>query len=1537
MPQEKGKSKPFVGWSLGKYKVTNSVGDRALYWLVKCQNPDLAKEVSGKILNPSPCLDYFLARSKKISTLDHPNIVPIYEIGFVSEIDRYYIVEESYDTDLAQVLQQNSAYAIEDCLPVLLQVTQALAYAHSQGVVHGNLIPESLMLDEANNIRVGGWGLVNASEQTAASKPLFGVPGYMAPELFTAIVPNYSTDIYSLGCTFYQMLTNTVPLADAQDSSKFKGTTYRPPELSMKDIPDSVASLLKQMLANDPDKRINKASDVLTQLESLFALFYKATCPRCGKKNSAKEIFTCRSCNTANLCLSHLVTEEQKCDHCVSSSQAMVTQQVVKPSAENRLKLSDFLLHLANNNKYGILVLGSRRATMALNIQTDYLEICLEKMPADQVYKKFGSSPSPAKEQLPSLHAKIVKAHLAQILEWKEFAFEFWEDKPLEKVVPQNKTRFGFAAKAASFLKGFAHVLRLINDMTTTGGLSLAGAGKSAGVLFGDKGIFVFEPGPGNNAGKTLRNHAEIETLLKTLLVPDCQDAQYRSATAFPPANIPSLPPQMPFLLESLGDSPWENCGDLIVPLDRLLPATENWEQPLGGMDLKQLSQKVRQQIMAVLTPESFHKAFAVSSLNAVLFTATLIRHKLAEVGQTLVEMVENHTENWGEARSEQLLLEAQKLCPDMAAVADHLAEICNMRKDYRKMAFYLAQTGDIYWMNGNFKEALPYYEKAVQLNAQPLEPRVRLVQLYTNLDAKELTAEMRDKVETLGNGIITAWQQQKDRPLDLLEKICLGMLKVNGNQIACHRELIKLYLGRNDRQAVIAEYETLGKIFSQDKNRDAAARCYATILSLDPQRNDMKDKLKKMGYEKWQTLVEKVQPYRPPLEIKIDPKMVKMLVRLGGALAGIILLFVGWLVFFAGEPQPAPVNEPVQPTESPAQRIRREAKEKWEISKDLILLTQKSGDWQKTTELCKTTMAEFAKTYLNKEAEKFCNNVLAEVEKAMDQELSALWKKLEELRVGNNIAQAQEVCMQIIAKGNEAWQKKARQAGEEMQQQVIQGRQRQFLQQKTYDEAVHLQKQGKWQEAIKLYYEVERIDGKSALASSAKGAREWLQEMELKAKKMVAEAETKERSQRYGEAVAIYQAILADPALRYTDVAQKIMLPLWIETEPVTAKCFSRQQELGDTPLVFRYRPGPIPEITTKRAGFSEISRNFTRTANEHVWKLSISLQYRPLWVVQTGGPIEAPLLLDANTIYVGSRDGNMYAIAQDGKRRWSFNAGTLADIGGGALVDDSQVYFGSYRGDFYALDRSSGRQRWKLSLGSPVRCTPCWAGSHICVASENGILSVVNTQGKIEWQLNLQDKCYASPVSWERKAVFVAAGQKFYAISAAKRQALWQTNIKGQVRGGPLLEQKHLYYTTSANQVCKQALNGQKAWEIVVPGNLSEALYVAGERVFVGDKNGIVYCLENASGKVVWQQDTATVTSSGAITPALLATDNIVIASNSGRRFVVLAKNTGNILWDYEFSEALSGRAVFSQGILYVGTEKGQIYACLLDDVLK
>jgi serine/threonine protein kinase/outer membrane protein assembly factor BamB/tetratricopeptide (TPR) repeat protein len=1536
MPQKQETSHSWLGRSLGNCKVSRYVGEHPLFSLVDCRFTEAGKALTGKILKPSPSLDYFLARSKKIATLDHPYIVPIYDSGFADEIDRYYIVAESYTTDLAQLLQKHGAYTLENALPVFLQLAQVLVYAHTQGVAHGSLSPENLLVDEAQDIKSDNWGLVYAHVLLPGSKPIFGTPGYMAPEQFSGVLPNYSTDIYNLGCTFYQLLTNKIPFAEEQNIARLKGTAYRLPALPpLPDMPEAAVSLLRAMLANEPEKRLSKASDLVTSLEGLMAVFYRATCPRCGKKNTAQEVFQCKVCSTFNLCLSHLVVEENKCDQCVSLAKAMVTQQVVKPSAQNRGKLSEFLHHLAHNGKAGILVLGSRHATLALNIKKEYLEICLEKTSSDQIYKRFGTA-SPVAEQLPALHTRIVKSYLTQLLEWKEFAFEFWENATLEKVVPQNKTRFGFATQTTEFLSSFACLLKLLNDMMTPGGIALHSGNKSLALLFGDKGIVAVSPATGNKDSKTLRNHVEIETLLKEVFVPGCSSLQYRTAITFPAAGVSSMPSQNPFVLEALSNCEWE-CSEFVIPLDRLLPPTERWEAPFGGMELSQLSQLVRQKIMAALNPAKLQKLFGISSLHAFLFTAAVAKQKLAEVGQMLVEMVENHTQNWGEAKSEQLLLEAQKLCPDTAVIPDHLAEIYSMRNEYKKMAASLAQAGDIYWQGNELKAALPCYEKAVQLDAQPLEPRLRLMQLYTNGEPKDLTAEIREKVETIGNGIISALQQQKHPPLDSLEKLCLGMLKVNNNLIACHRELIKLYLGRNDRPAAIATYETLAKIFMQDKNRDAATHCYATILKLDSKRSDMQEKLKKMGHDKWQPLVEKVQVYKPQLEIKLDAQQLKLAIRIGSAMVVVVLIFVAWLIFFADSSSSQPIEQPVQPTENTAVRARRELKEKWETSKELIVLVQKAGDWQKASELCKTTIKEFARTSFAKESETFCNNVLAEIVKASEQEMAALWRQMETACSQNKKAQAEDICAQIIAKGDGAWQEKARKAVEEMRQQVIQKKERQILQQKTYDEAVRLQRLGNWREAFVLYGEAEKLDAQSPLASSAKGARQWLQEMEQQAKQLYAEAENYEREQKYSDAVMSYQRILADTNLRYTNIAQNIMLPLVIETEPVSAKCLAMRQELGETPLVYRYRPPQMPEIVVKRAGFNEVSRSFSRATNDCVWKLTISLQYKPLWVVQTGGPIESPLVQDGNVFYVGSRDGYMYAITKDGKKKWSFHAGLLADISGGVTFDDSQVYFGSYRGEIYGLDKNNGKARWKQSVGAAVRTTPCWAGTHICFANENSILSFVTPQGQIAWQLNLQDKCYTSPVAWERKVVFVATGQKLFAISVAKRQALWQQTLKGQLRSGPLIEQKHIYYTTSSNQVCKISLAGQKAWETTLPSILCEALYISANQVLVGDKNGLVYCLDNNSGKVLWQKDTATISGSGAITPAIIETGKMVLAANMAHRFVVMAKDNGNIVWEYEFPDAFSSQALFSQGVLYVGSDKGQIYACPLEDVVK
>jgi hypothetical protein len=157
----------------------------------------------------------FLAEAVVTGELDHPNVVPIYDVGVNSRGMLFYAMKKVQGTPWSEVVREKS---LADNLEILMRTADAVAFAHSRGVVHRDLKPENVMLGEYGEVLVMDWGLAQPTESFRKSntvgqiRTVGGTPCYMAPEMvFGADQIGPASDVYLLGAILYEMLTTKPP------------------------------------------------------------------------------------------------------------------------------------------------------------------------------------------------------------------------------------------------------------------------------------------------------------------------------------------------------------------------------------------------------------------------------------------------------------------------------------------------------------------------------------------------------------------------------------------------------------------------------------------------------------------------------------------------------------------------------------------------------------------------------------------------------------------------------------------------------------------------------------------------------------------------------------------------------------------------------------------------------------------------------------------------------------------------------------------------------------------------------------------------------------------------------------------------------------------------------------------------------------------------------------------------------------------------------------------------------------------------------
>jgi len=266
-----------VFMNLGRYKILEELGSGGFGTVYKAEDEVLGRIVALKVLHPSLLIDQsFVSRfrneARLAAQLEHPNLIPVHDFG---EIDGRYVITMAYMAggSLKQLLAQEGKLSPERAYQILEDVCQGLDYAHGEGIIHRDLKPGNILLDENGRARIGDLGFARvisdaSSISMTASGTLVGTPAYMAPELWRNKPASVQTDIYSLGCILYEMLTGEVLFEGTSPAEVMTMHVIDGPQFRHK-LPAGWHELLTNCLAKDPKDRykdikaIREASDKL--------------------------------------------------------------------------------------------------------------------------------------------------------------------------------------------------------------------------------------------------------------------------------------------------------------------------------------------------------------------------------------------------------------------------------------------------------------------------------------------------------------------------------------------------------------------------------------------------------------------------------------------------------------------------------------------------------------------------------------------------------------------------------------------------------------------------------------------------------------------------------------------------------------------------------------------------------------------------------------------------------------------------------------------------------------------------------------------------------------------------------------------------------------------------------------------------------------------------------------------------------------------------------------------------------------------------
>ncbi len=257
----------------GRYQVVGELGRGGMGIVYKAKDTVLDRHVAYKVLpdtlkeNPQ-ALANFLREAKAAAKLNHPGIVTVYDTG--EQDGRYYIAMEYVDgTTLKEILRRRGVISPSGILHVLVQVCEALAYAHEKGVVHRDIKSANTMWTRDKKAKIMDFGLARVVEEVRNHTTVVsGTPYYMSPEQTLGKNIDHRTDIYSLGVTIFEMVTGAVPFREG--NIPYHHVHTPPPSVRdlRPELPDGLASVVDRCLQKDPARRYQSAREILIEVKT---------------------------------------------------------------------------------------------------------------------------------------------------------------------------------------------------------------------------------------------------------------------------------------------------------------------------------------------------------------------------------------------------------------------------------------------------------------------------------------------------------------------------------------------------------------------------------------------------------------------------------------------------------------------------------------------------------------------------------------------------------------------------------------------------------------------------------------------------------------------------------------------------------------------------------------------------------------------------------------------------------------------------------------------------------------------------------------------------------------------------------------------------------------------------------------------------------------------------------------------------------------------------------------------------------------------
>lgn len=250
---------------VGKYQILRSLGSGGFGTVYLAKDMWLNIEVALKVPHKQSTELFKLLKEPRLqAALNHPNIVRM--IAAEKEKKVFFMVMEYVEGNtLEKILEDKKVLDFEVATDYIVQIADGVGHAHANKIIHRDLRPSNIIITRKNTVKITDFGTSAWLNNVPYASTRIGSPPYMAPEQFLGKA-SYRSDIYSIGCMFYEMLIGRPPIYDPDPFKileKAQMGKITPPRITNNKIPKEIDKIIMKCLDSDMDHRFQRASEII--------------------------------------------------------------------------------------------------------------------------------------------------------------------------------------------------------------------------------------------------------------------------------------------------------------------------------------------------------------------------------------------------------------------------------------------------------------------------------------------------------------------------------------------------------------------------------------------------------------------------------------------------------------------------------------------------------------------------------------------------------------------------------------------------------------------------------------------------------------------------------------------------------------------------------------------------------------------------------------------------------------------------------------------------------------------------------------------------------------------------------------------------------------------------------------------------------------------------------------------------------------------------------------------------------------------------